>query len=169
MFARKPLALMVALVSLSLAGPALASFLVTGPVQSSVDQLAKNPIDPSLIQTLSQTTDSVTALFELGGAPVVAHQRAQTSSPERVDRSQLLSAAAIDYEASLAGEQHAFEAAAAAVSPDLQVNAELRKLVNAVSVTAPGFEIARIAGLPGVAKSQLSRQYHALLNQSVPL
>ena len=41
--------------------------------------------------------------------------------------------------------------------------------MNAVSIRAPGYELARIAALPGVRRVQLSRQCHVLLSASVPL
>jgi minor extracellular serine protease Vpr len=169
MFSRRPLRVVVVLVSVSLAGPGLASFLVSRADQSTVTQQAKSAADPSLVQTLSQSTATVTALFELESVPVVAHEIAAASSAERANPVRIASPAAVDYEAALGMEQRDFEAEAVAVSPDLQVTSELRKLVNAVSVTGPAYEIARIAELPGVKKFQLSRQYHALLNTSVPL
>src|SRR5262249_38409106 len=117
MTARRPRAVTVVMISLSLTGPALASFLMTKPDQSLVIQAAPSDIDRVLVQRLSESAALVTALLELDSVPVVVHEIGRARSAERPGRVSISSSSALDYEARLEGEQHEFEAAAVAVSP----------------------------------------------------
>src|SRR5437899_2606069 len=111
----------------------------------------------------------VNAIIELQSDPVVVHEK-KVGSAETSDRKLVLeSAEAQVYESQLVREQENFKTLARQFSPGLRVITELRLLVNAIWIIAPGTEIAAIATLPGVKRVQLVREYHATLNRSVSL
>ncbi len=117
-------------------------------------------------QTAS-TTGAIAAIVELESEPVAVHQRLSARLPRReVD---FESSEARTYEAQLEIEHASFKSRAALVSPNLRVRTELRKLVNAVSIEASSSELAAIAALPGVKRVELVKEFHALLDASVPL
>jgi minor extracellular serine protease Vpr len=151
--------------SLSVSAPASRVPLSTRASRQQSSELNSQ----SLAQSLANSTDTVTAIFELEGDSVVTHENSLRSSQESSSRVEVSSAESKGYDATLMSAQRDFETKALAISPDIHVATELRKLVNAVSVTGPGYQIARLATLPGVRNFQLSRRYHALLDRSVPL
>jgi minor extracellular serine protease Vpr len=117
-------------------------------------------------QTTS-TTGPIAAIVELENEPVAVHQRLAARLPQReVDFD---SSEARTYEAQLDVEHASFKSRAALVSPNVRVRTELRKLVNAVSIEASSSELAAIAALPGVKHVELVKEFHALLDASVPL
>jgi subtilisin family serine protease len=73
------------------------------------------------------------------------------------------------HEARLASEQSSFTSRARQLSPGLRVVAELRKLVNAVSVEVPAEDLPAIAALPGVKRVERVKEYRAATDTSVPL
>jgi subtilisin family serine protease len=157
---------------------AMVLVFMTGPVSSPFfsDTLAQpatpdgaNARGATTTDTLVNSDEPVTALFELEGDSVAARQVASRAIGKAGARVELSSAETTTFESSLKADQQEFESRVAAVAPESRVIVELRKLVNAVSIRAPGYELARIAALPGVRRFQLSRQYHALLSASVPL
>lgn len=111
----------------------------------------------------------VSVIIELEGEPVVVHENKLSPAETREGKLDLESSAVQIYEAQLLNEQENFKQLARQLSPNLFVRAELRTLLNAISLEAPGTEVAAIATLPGVKSVQLTREYHAVLNQSVPL
>src|ERR1700720_571852 len=111
----------------------------------------------------------VTAIIELQSDPVVVHEK-KLGSAETPDRIMVLESVEVEaYESQLVREQENFKTLARQLSPGLRVITELRQLVNAMSIEAPGTELAAIATLPGVKRVQLTREYHATLNRSVAL
>lgn len=164
----------------------IAFALFAGPAQSSFIKVASATQAQNTAQSSGSTSDSellqspepVTAIFELEGDSVVTRQLALNPADVAVAsvggtdqslRAQLSSGAGKVYEAQLISQQKDFESRAAALVPDVQVVTELRTLSNAIAVRAPGNKIAELAALPGVKRFQISRQYHMLLNASVPL
>lgn len=118
-------------------------------------------------QAAQQSSSSVVAVVELESDPVVVHQR----FIERVPRREIdfRSPSASAYESLLDGEHSSFKSRAARISPGLRVRAELRKLVNAISVEVSPDELVSIAALPGVKRVELAKEVHTLLDTSVPL
>lgn len=111
----------------------------------------------------------VTVIIELQSEPLAVHQNKQ-DAVELGDRKQLLqSPEAVAYESQLVAEQENFKTLARQRSPNLRIINELRVLLNAISLEAPGTELASIAELPVVKSVQLTRQYHAVLNRSLSL
>jgi subtilisin family serine protease len=111
----------------------------------------------------------VSAIIELQSDPVVVHEK-KLGVAESPDRKLVLeSAEAEAYESQLVREQENFKTLARQLSPALRVITELRLLVNAISIEAPGTDLVAIATLPGVKRVQLVREYHATLNRSVSL
>ena len=119
------------------------------------------------VQTTTATAGTVAAIVELENEPVAIHQRLAERIPQQEIDFQVPSARA--YEAQLDDEHASFISRAVLVSPNLRVRTELRKLVNAVSIEVSDGELAAIAALPGVKRVQLVKEYHALLDASVPL
>jgi minor extracellular serine protease Vpr len=126
-----------------------------------------NRSKPAPAQNLAVTPGSVAAIVELESEPVARHQRMTEQSPRRVVDFESSSARA--YEAVLDDEHASFKARARLVSPNLRVQTEIRKLVNAVSIEVSQTELAAIAALPGVKRVELVREMHAFLDTSVPL
>jgi minor extracellular serine protease Vpr len=151
-----------------LSQPARAQFRATDQSEAQA-QNTPDVTDPATVRALLNSTEPVTGVFELQGDPVVLHERAIQPPEMQARRVDVASAEALNYESILIRQQQSFAAQAAAISPGLHIVAELRKLVNLVSIRAPGNEIARMAALPGVKHFQLSRKLHALLDKSVPL
>jgi minor extracellular serine protease Vpr len=144
----------------------LAEVLI-GPAQSKPAQTGR--ADESPIQQALKSAGTVRAIIELEGAPVVERQRRQVSIMQRGQRADFASAEAVAIESELRGEQENFKARARLIAPALRVRTELRALVNAVSVEARGTEIAALSALPGVKRVELVREFHKLLDSSVPL
>ena len=113
------------------------------------------------------TPGSVAAIIELENEPVAMQQRAT----ERIPRRQIdfESPNARAYEAQLESEHSVFKSRAALISPNLRVRTELSKLANAISVEASPNELAAMAALPGVKRIELVKDFHTLLDASVPL
>ncbi len=150
----------------SLVALALGSQVPTGLLQNA-KAYAKVGGGRALTQEAGATTGSVAAIVELESAPVATQLR----SIDRIPRRQIdfESPNALAYEARLEGEHTSFKSRAALVSPNLRVRADLRKLANAVSVEASATELAAIAALPGVRRIELVKEFHTMLDESVPL
>lgn len=148
------------LVSLAIAMQALPGLPGRAVAQS-------NRIKPAPAQNLATTPGSVAAIVELESEPVVRHQRLTEQSHRRVI--DLESSSARAYESALDDEHASFKSRARLVSPNLRVQTEIRKVVNAVSIEVPQAELAAIAALPGVKRVELVREMHAMLDTSVPL
>jgi minor extracellular serine protease Vpr len=131
------------------------------PVQE-IDEVAE------LRRALS-STDIATVIVELQGEPVVVHQKKLVAAENPDQKLDLNTPQVAAYESQLAAEQENFKALARKLSPNLRVIAELRTLLNAISIEAPGTDLAAIATLPGVKRVVLRKQYRAVLNTSVPL
>ena len=131
--------------------------------------VAQTAIEQESIDRLLNSDTAVTASFELQNESVVTHQIATRSPELSRERVEVASPAALGYEEIVSVEQRDFESRAAKVAPDAHVVTELRKLVNAVSMTGPGYQIARVAALSGVKNFWVDRTYHAMLDKSVPL
>jgi minor extracellular serine protease Vpr len=113
------------------------------------------------------TSGAIAAVVELESAPVAVHQRLATRLPHReIDFD---SFEARTYEAQLDSEHASFKSRATLVSPNLRVRTELRKLINAVSIEASSSELAAIASMPGVKRVELVKEFHVMLDASVPL
>lgn len=152
--------LVVLLASLAIAMQALPGLPGRAIAQS-------NRIKSAPAQNLATTPGSVAAIVELESEPVVRHQRLTEQSHRRVI--DLESSSARAYESVLDDEHASFKSRARLVSPNLRVQTEIRKVVNAVSIEAPQAELAAIAALPGVKRVELVREMHAMLDTSVPL
>jgi minor extracellular serine protease Vpr len=152
------LALIVALVMGSSASPTL-----FGSAEARAHRVT------SAAQSSAASTDTVTAIVELQSEPVAVRQRAKMPSRPRSRAIDFESADALADEGQVAAEQSDFISRAALVSPSLRVRHHLRKLANAVSVEVPASDVAALASLPGVMNVELSREYHTLLDASVPL
>jgi subtilisin family serine protease len=124
--------------------------------------------DAELRSALSSTA-VVSVIIELQSESVVVHENKQNPAGRREGKLNLESPEAQAYDSQLVTEQENFKQLARQPSPKMRVRAELRTLLNAISLEAPGIEIAAIATLPGVKRVQLTREYHALLNKSVSL
>jgi minor extracellular serine protease Vpr len=121
----------------------------------------------SAVTQTTPTTGAIAAIVELESEPVAVHQQLAIRLPRReVD---FESSDARAYESQLESEHASFISRATLVSPNLHVRAELRKLVNAVSIEASSSELASIAALPGVKHVEMVKEFHALLDASVPL
>jgi minor extracellular serine protease Vpr len=116
---------------------------------------------------VASTAVPVSAIVELESEPVVEHQA--SASPVLRQRIELESDSARAYESQIRSEHEQFKSRAALVSPNLRVRTELTVLLNAVSIEAPGTEVAAIAALPQVRRVRLTKEYHATLDKSVPL
>jgi minor extracellular serine protease Vpr len=118
-------------------------------------------------QRPSGASGSVAVIVELESESVTTHER----STERIPRREIdfESPNARTYEAQLESEHSDFKSRAALVSPNMRVRAELRKLANAVSVEVSATELRAIAALPGVKRIELVKEFHTLLDASVPL
>lgn len=148
-----------------IAATLLAETLI-GPARSMPLQKTA-PADPSPIEQALKSTGWVRAIIELEGAPVT--ERRQMSIMQRRQRTDFASAEALAIESELRGEQENFITRARLIAPALLVRTELRALMNAVSIEARGTEIAALAALPGVKRVELVRDFHKLLDSSVPL
>jgi minor extracellular serine protease Vpr len=146
------------LVAQALIGPALSR-----PIQTAA-RADQSPIEQAL-----KSTGTVRAIIELEGAPMSERQRQQVSIMQRGQRADFTSAEAVAIENELRGEQENFKARARLIAPALHVRTELRALLNAISIEARGTEIAALAALPGVKRVELVREFHKLLDSSVPL
>jgi len=128
--------------------------------------------DAELRRVLS-SPEIATVIMELEGDSVVVHQKnlvgVEVPGEDNAPKLDLNSPQAAAYESQLAAQQEIFKDLARKLSPNLRVIAELRTLVNAISIEAPGTDLAAIATLPGVKRVVLRKQYHAVLNASVPL
>ena len=144
----------------------------------SLDRSLKNDAvsEPSLqsdpeaeLKSALGSTEIIAAIIELQSESVVVHENRFNPAATRPGKMNLESAEAQVYESQLIAEQENFKQLARQLAPNMQVRAELRMLVNALSLEAPGVEVAAIATLPGVASVRLTREYHAVLNKSVSL
>jgi minor extracellular serine protease Vpr len=140
-----------------------------GPRAASADSQRRNRSVASADDVVSESSRPITVFFQLEQDCVAVHQLATSTATNPGGHLSFRSPEAVALEASLAAEQRDFESKAAAIAPNSQVVVELRKLANAVAITAPGYQIAQLAAVPGVRAFQISRQYHALLSTSVPL
>src|SRR5215831_5213720 len=121
------------------------------------------------LQVVAATPALISAIFELESDPLVVHLNSNRP-PELLGRPiQMESVDAYRYESRLLAEQESFKSRAALLSPNLRVVAQLRRLANAVSIKAPGAEIARLTALPGVKRVELVKRYHKTLDASLPL
>jgi subtilisin family serine protease len=126
--------------------------------------------DPAVtLQRALSSPEVVKAIIELQSEPVVIHEKNLRYAETGDAKLDLLSSEAQVYESQLVTEQENFKQLAFQLSPKMRVRTELRSLLNAISIEAPGIEIAAIATLPGVKRVQLVRTYHATLNKSVSL
>ncbi len=126
--------------------------------------------DPAAeLQRALTLPDVVSVIVEFESDPVVIHEKKLAEAEGRQGKLKLESAEAAVYESQLAAEQENFKSLARQLSPSVRVLAEMRTLVNAISMAGPGIEIASIATLPGVKRLALTRQYHAALNRSLAL
>src|SRR5258708_3052674 len=132
------------------------------------DKSPQSDPDAELKKALS-STEVVSVIIELQSEPVVVHENRKNPPVNPEGKLSLESPEARVYESQLVTEQENFKQLARQLSPNMKVRAELRTLVNAVSLEAPGVEIAAIATLPSVQRVQLVREYHAVLNKSVSL
>src|SRR5262245_1416738 len=123
----------------------------------------------SSAQTAADSQGMITAIVELQSDPVVVHENSRKPREASSRRIELQSPEVLQYEARLRSEQEDFETRATAVSQNIRVLAELRKLANAVAIQAPADAITSISSLPGVRKVELSQIYHAVLDKSVPM
>src|SRR5690242_7891719 len=110
---------------------------------------------------------TVSAVIELDSEPVAKHQIAI----ERVPRTGIdfESPNAREYEGQIDREHDDFKSRAGLLAPSLRVRAEFRRLANAVSIEATPTELAAIAALPGVKRVEMVKEFHAMLDASVPL
>jgi minor extracellular serine protease Vpr len=145
----------------------LVAQVLIGPAQGRSARAASPELSP--IQQALKSAGTVQAIIELEGAPVVERRRSQVSIMQRGQRVEFDSPEAVAIENEVRGEQENFKARARLIAPDLNVRAELRAIANAVSVEARGTDIAALAAMPGVKRVELVREYHALLDASVPL
>ncbi|MEK6410850.1 MAG: S8 family serine peptidase [Acidobacteriota bacterium] len=145
---------------------ALAMQASTGLLRSAKAQVKTDGVG-ALAQKPQRAPGPMAAIVEFESEPVAAHQRLAERIPRRGVDFEALNAQA--YEARLESEHASFKSRAALISPNLRVRAELRKLVNAVSIEVSESELAEIAALPGVRRVELVKEVHALLNSSVPL
>jgi len=128
------------------------------------------PGDPEAeLKTALSSTEIASVIIELQSEPVVVHENKLNPPEIREGKLNLESSEAKVYEAQVIEEQENFKQLARQLSPNMIVRAELRTLLNAISLEAPGIEIANIVTLPGVKTVRLTREYHALLNKSVTL
>jgi minor extracellular serine protease Vpr len=146
----------------------LAAQMLIGPARTLAAQTAARAGQSPLAEAL-KSTRTVRAIIELESAPLVERRQGQLSMMRRAGRADFSSPEAIVMESQLRDEQEAFKARARLVAPTLRVRTELRTLVNAVSVEARGTEVAALAALPGVKRVELVREFHTLLDSSVPL
>lgn len=121
------------------------------------------------LQRVLSSPDIATVIMELQGDPVVVHQKSLGLAENSDQKLDLNTPQAKAYESQLVAEQENFKALARQLSPNLRVIAELRTLLNAISIEAPGTDLAAIATLPGVKRVVLRKQYRAVLSTSVPL
>jgi minor extracellular serine protease Vpr len=133
-------------------------------IRGSAKVQAKSGSASAAVQTTAAT---VAAIVELENEPVGIHQRLAELMPQQEIDFEAPSARA--YEAQLDDEHASFKSRATLVSPNLRVRTELRKLVNAVSIEVSESELAAIAALPGVKHVELVKEYHVMLDASVPL
>src|SRR2546423_1440029 len=110
-----------------------------------------------------KSSGMVQAIIELDGPPVVERMKAHAPAAQPNRRINLESVESQAYEAQVESEQANFKSRAALISPALRVRTELRTLANAVSIEAPGTEVAAIAALPGVKRVEIIKEYHAML------
>jgi minor extracellular serine protease Vpr len=139
-------------------------------LKSDVEAAKRPAIDEAAeLRNAFSSPEVTTAIFELDGDPVVVHQKNFQAAPASEQKLDLQSPQAQAYEAQLANQQENFKSLANKLSPNMRVITELRTLINAVSIEAPGIELAAIATLPGIKRVVLRKQYKAVLNTSVPL
>jgi minor extracellular serine protease Vpr len=136
-------------------------------IRGSAKVQAKSGGASAPVQTTAATAGTVAAIVELENDPVGIHQRLAELMPQQEIDFEAPSARA--YEAQLDDEHASFKSRATLVSPNLRVRTELRKLVNAVSIEVSESELAAIAALPGVKHVELVKEYHVMLDASVPL
>src|SRR5258705_44653 len=123
-----------------------------------------SPKDPEReLKSALSSMEVVGVIIELESEPVVAHENKLNPPEFREGKMNLESSEAQVYESQLATEQENFKQLARQLSPNMRVRTEVRLLLNAISLEAPGVEVAAIVTLPGVKRVQLIRQYHALL------
>ncbi|MDQ2855355.1 MAG: S8 family serine peptidase, partial [Acidobacteriota bacterium] len=125
------------------------------------------------LRRVLNSAEIATVIMELEGEPVVVHLNNLTAGQSFAEGNEpklnLKSPEATAYESQLAAQQENFKDLARKLSPNLRVIAELRTLVNAISIEARGTDLAAIGTLPGVKQVLLRKEYHAVLNASVPL
>jgi minor extracellular serine protease Vpr len=138
--------------------------------KSDTPRIKTEKEDPARqLQRALASTEVVTAIIELQSDSVVVHEKKLNVATKRDSKIRLDVPEAIAYESQLATEQENFKALARQLAPNLHVITEVRAILNAISIEAPGTDIAAIATLPGVKRIQLTREYHATLNRSIPL
>jgi subtilisin family serine protease len=151
----------------------LMALLLVLEASPSLFQSAKAQVrvrdDDSPIEKALKSTSTVRVIVELDSAPIVEHGKAFVAAAQRDRSMDFESAEAVAYRGQLEREHANFKSRAALVSPGLRVRAELRALANAVSIEAPGTEVAAIAALPGVKRVELVQDFHATLDASVAL
>src|SRR6185436_9506880 len=142
----------------SLLARLMLALLVFG-TSTNVFQSAKAHIrirdDGSPVRQALKTSGLVQAIIELESPPVAERMRAIAPAARRDRRVNFESADSLAYEAQVESEQANFKSRAALASPGLRIRTELRALANAISIEAPGQEVARISALPGVKRVEL--------------
>lgn len=143
-----------------------------------LDRSVKSDVAPERARVIDEnaelrrvlsSTEIATVIVELEGEPVVVHQKNLSAGEDSEQKLDLNSPQAVAYESQLTAQQENFKELARKLSPNMRVVAELRTLLNAISIEAPGTDLAAIATLPGVKRVVLRKEYHAVLNTSVPL
>jgi subtilisin family serine protease len=124
---------------------------------------------PAQARPVIEEGGRVSVIVELAGEPVVERERATWPGPRGGRKIDFKSPRAISYEAQIEQEQQSFKTRARLLAPVMRVNAELRKLANAVSIEVDAGDLAAIAALPGVKQVELVRPYKALTDTSVAL
>lgn len=137
--------------------------------QTSASQDTQPIASNFALAAIANSTTPAVAIFELESQPVVIQQMALASARHINRKPELESTPARSYELQIASEQDEFISRAATISPHMRLETQVRTLLNAVSIEAPGNELAALAVLPGVRRVELARESRAFLNASVPL
>jgi minor extracellular serine protease Vpr len=152
---------------LSISFVVVVCLLLAYPQASSVKARSTRISQQAATEELLGGPGTVSAVIELNSEPVAKHQIAI----ERVPRKGIdfESPNAREYEAQIDREHDDFKSRAGLLAPSLRVRAEFRKLANAVSIETSPTELAAIAALPGVKRVEMVKEFHAMLDASVPL
>src|SRR4030095_7681771 len=135
----------------------------TGLLRRATAQVRSDGLKPNA----SRAAGPFAVIVELEGEPVAVHQRLTERIPRRGVDFEAPSARA--YESRIEGEHADFKARAALISPTLRVRAELHKLSNAVLIEVSETDVGAIAALPGVKRVEVVKEFHTMLNTSLPL